>query len=138
MKKTRIIGALAGLAQDTRLDIFRLLVQSGPDGLAAGLIGKRLDLPLPTLSFHLAQLKHAGLIDARRQSRSIIYSANFQLMNDLIAYLTENCCGGKPELCFSAPSIAATKSMRQKTAALKRNGREPDETIPRSRSCRGT
>ncbi len=135
MKKSRIIGALAGLAHDTRLDIFRLLVQSGPECLAAGLIGRHLDLPPPTLSFHLAQLKHAGLINARRESRSIIYSANFQLMNDVIAYLTENCCGGRPELCFS-PAIAATKSARQKTAAVKRNGSDSDETISCSRSCR--
>jgi ArsR family transcriptional regulator len=71
-----VIEGLSGLAQESRLDIFRLLVQRGPEGLAAGVIGERLELPLPTLSFHLAQLKHAGLVNARRESRSIIYSAN--------------------------------------------------------------
>ena len=83
MKRLLVIESLSGLAQESRLDIFRLLVQRGPEGLAAGLIGERLDLPLPTLSFHLAQLKHAGLVNARREGRSIIYSANYKMMNDL-------------------------------------------------------
>src|SRR5277367_6889820 len=99
MKKLAVIGALGALAQETRLDIFRLLVEKGPEGMPAGAIGERLGQPSPTLSFHLNQLKFAGLVTPRRASRSIIYSANFKAMNDLIAYLTENCCGGRPELC---------------------------------------
>src|ERR1700689_5744064 len=96
MKKSIVIGALGALAQETRLDIFRLLVQKGPEGLPAGEIGARLGQPSPTMSFHLNQLRFAGLVPSRRASRSIIYSANFKAMNDLLAYLTENCCGGRP------------------------------------------
>ncbi len=92
MKTDVAVAALAALAQETRLDIYRLLVQAGPGGLPAGRIGERLDLALPTLSFHLAQLKHAGLVAARRDGRSIIYAANYAAMNGLLAYLTENCC----------------------------------------------
>jgi ArsR family transcriptional regulator, arsenate/arsenite/antimonite-responsive transcriptional repressor len=94
MERIDIVAALAALAQETRLEVYRLLVQAGPTGLPAGAIGARLALPLPTLSFHLAQLKHAGLAAARREGRSIIYAANYAVMNGLIAYLTENCCGG--------------------------------------------
>ncbi|MGH7913545.1 MAG: ArsR/SmtB family transcription factor [Candidatus Binataceae bacterium] len=106
MKKSTAVVALSALAQETRLDIFRLLVQKGPDGLAAGEIGDRLGLPSPTLSFHLNQLRFAGLVTSRRASRSIIYSANFKAMNGILAYLTENCCGGKSDLC--APNTKAT------------------------------
>jgi ArsR family transcriptional regulator, arsenate/arsenite/antimonite-responsive transcriptional repressor len=102
MKKLTAIGALGALAQETRLDIFRLLVQKGPEGLPAGEIGERLGQPSPTLSFHLNQLRFAGLVSSRRASRSIIYSANFKAMTDLLGYLTENCCGGRPELCSPA------------------------------------
>jgi ArsR family transcriptional regulator len=104
MKKSNAVAALGALAQDTRLDIFRLLVQKGPEGMPAGTIGERLGLPPPTLSFHLNQLRFAGLVASRRESRSIIYSANFKAMADLLAYLTENCCGGRSELC--APAAA--------------------------------
>src|ERR1700683_1566448 len=102
MKKSTVIEALGALAQETRLDIFRLLVQSGPGGLAGGGIGEARGPPSPTLSFHLNQLRFAGLINSRRKSRSIIYSANFKAMNGLLAYLTENSCGGRPELCAPA------------------------------------
>lgn len=108
MERTAAIGALGALAQETRLEIFRLLVQAGPEGIPAGEIGERLHQPSPTLSFHLNQLRFAGLVTSRRQSRSIIYSANFEAMNGLVAYLTENCCGGRPELC--APSSACAPS----------------------------
>ena len=99
MKRSAVIGALGALAQETRLDIFRLLVQRGPEGMPAGEIGSRLGQPSPTMSFHLTQLRFAGLVSSRRESRSIIYSANFKAMTDLLGYLTENCCGGRPELC---------------------------------------
>jgi DNA-binding transcriptional ArsR family regulator len=99
MEKTEAIAALAALAQDTRLDIFRLLVAAGPDGLPAGQIGERLGLPGATLSFHLNQLRHAHLVTFRRESRSLIYSAAYAVMNDLLGYLTENCCQGEAASC---------------------------------------
>ncbi len=92
MIKTNIVAALAALAQETRLDIFRLLVERGPEGIPAGVIGDHLKLPSPTLSFHLNQLRHSGLVTSRRQSRLIIYAPKFRTMNGLIEYLTENCC----------------------------------------------
>ncbi len=100
-----MIAMLGALAQETRLDIFRLLVQKGPAGLPAGEIGERLGQPSPTLSFHLNQLRFAGLVTSRRESRSIIYNANYKAMNELLAFLTENCCGGNLEAC--APQAAA-------------------------------
>jgi ArsR family transcriptional regulator len=116
MKKEAVLRRLAALAQETRLDIFRILVQAGPGGLAAGTIGERLGLPPPTLSFHLTQLRFAGLISARRKSRSIIYTADFRAMNGLLTYLTENCCGGRPELCAPQPIVpAATLRVSAKT-----------------------
>jgi DNA-binding transcriptional ArsR family regulator len=99
MDKPNAIAALAALAQDTRLDVFRLLVQAGAEGLAAGHIGERLDLPSATLSFHLNQLRHAGLVTFRREGRSLIYVAEYSAMNGLLAYLTENCCRGDASAC---------------------------------------
>src|SRR5271167_932975 len=110
MKKSAVIEALGALAQETRLDIFRLLVQRGPEGVPAGEIGARLAQPSPTLSFHLNQLRFAGLVTSRRESRSIIYRANFKAMNDLLGYLTENCCGGRPELCSPTAAIRCGSS----------------------------
>jgi DNA-binding transcriptional ArsR family regulator len=89
-----VIGALGALAQETRLAIFRLLVQKGPDGLPAGALSEALGVPPSSLSFHLAQLAHAGLISQRRVSRNLFYAADFAAMNALMGYLTENCCGG--------------------------------------------
>ncbi len=100
MEKSDAIGALGALAQDTRLDIFRLLVRVGTDGLPAGQIGARFGLPSATLSFHLSQLKQAGLLACRREGRSMIYAARFDAMNDLLAYLTENCCQGRTADCL--------------------------------------
>lgn len=99
MEKLEAIAALAALAQETRLDIFRLLVQAGPDGKPAGQIGERLGLPSATLSFHLNQLRHAGLVTFRREGRSLIYAAAYAAMNDLLGYLTENCCQGDASAC---------------------------------------
>lgn len=93
MEVSDAIAALGALAQETRLRIFRALVQRGPEGLPAGRISALLDLPGPTLSFHLAQLSRAGLIGRRREGRSLIYSADFGAIEGLVAYLTENCCG---------------------------------------------
>ena len=105
MEKTDAISALSALAQDTRLDIFRLLVQAGSEGRPVGHLGEKLGLPSATLSFHLTQLKHASLVTFRREGRSLIYTANFEAMNGLMAYLTENCCGGDASDC--AVSAAA-------------------------------
>jgi DNA-binding transcriptional ArsR family regulator len=99
MEKIYAIAALAALAQETRLDIFRLLVEAGPEGMPAGQIGDRLGLPSATLSFHLNQLKHARLVKFRRESRSLIYTAEYPVMNELLAYLTENCCQGNAAAC---------------------------------------
>jgi len=95
MESNAAVAHLSALAQESRLSVFRLLVQAGEQGMAAGDLAAKLALPNPTLSFHLAQLKSAGLVQCRRESRSLIYSANFPAMNDLLAYLTENCCGGQ-------------------------------------------
>ena len=96
MKPEPVILGLAALAQEHRLALFRLLVQAGEDGMAAGRIAEALGLPNSSLSFHLAQLQNAGLIAQERQGRSLIYRADYARMNALIAYLTENCCGGAP------------------------------------------
>ena len=95
METTQAVQALGALAQETRLGIFRLLVQAGPDGMAAGQIGEKLDLPPATLSFHLAGLTRAGLAQSRQEGRFVIYSADFQAMIALVGFLSENCCGGR-------------------------------------------
>jgi ArsR family transcriptional regulator len=93
MDQKRAIAALGALAQETRLELFRLLVTCGPEGLPAGVIAEKLGVMPSSLSFHLQQLVHAGLITQRRLSRQLIYSAEYGTMNELMAYLTENCCG---------------------------------------------
>lgn len=102
MEVKNAIDALAALAQETRLAAFRLLVREGPDGLPAGVIAERLGIPAPTLSFHLNQLNAAGLVVARRDGRSILYAVNFAGMRDLLGFLVEDCCAGRPELCAPA------------------------------------
>ena len=94
MNTQATIAALSALAQESRLAVFRLLVQVGPEGMAATRIGDELDIPPSSMSFHLKELSHANLVSVRREGRSLIYSANFSAMNDLIGFLTENCCGG--------------------------------------------
>jgi len=124
MEKAAVLGALGALAQETRLDIFRLLVQRGPEGMPAGEIGARLRQPSTTMSFHLNQLRFAGLVSSRRQSRSIIYCANFRAMTDLLGYLMENCCGGRLELC--SPTVTAlcdSERQPQQTSATKKKNR---------------
>src|SRR5437773_11611355 len=98
MEKTSVIDALAGLAQENRLDTYRLLVQAGPDGISAGEIAAALGLPPNTLSFHFDRLRQAGLVTVRRNGRSMIYAARYDTMNELIGVLIANCCGGQPEL----------------------------------------
>lgn len=99
MEKSGALAALAAISQESRLDVFRLLVQAGTDGLPAGQIGERLGLPSATLSFHLNQLRHAGLVTFRRDGRSLIYAAEYAAMNALLGYLTENCCRGDGAGC---------------------------------------
>lgn len=94
MKNDDAVAALSALAHEYRLAIFRLLVQAGPEGKPAGAIADKLTLPASSLSFHLAHLMRAGLIEQRRESRMLIYSADFDAMNGLVGFLTENCCGG--------------------------------------------
>jgi DNA-binding transcriptional ArsR family regulator len=102
----KAIDALAALAQEHRLALFRLLVQAGPDGMSAGSLALALSVPNSSLSFHLAHLNRAGLVEQRRHGRSLIYTANYDAVNDLVSYLMENCCGG--EDCSATP--AARKS----------------------------
>jgi ArsR family transcriptional regulator, arsenate/arsenite/antimonite-responsive transcriptional repressor len=122
MKKEAVVQALSALAQETRIEVFRILVEAGADGLPAGAIGERLGLPSPTLSFHLNQLRFAGLVTSRRESRSIIYSADFRTMNQLLAYLTEKCCGGRPELCVPNAFIPAETLQSSGRAASRARG----------------
>jgi ArsR family transcriptional regulator, arsenate/arsenite/antimonite-responsive transcriptional repressor len=109
------VTQLTALAQATRLALFRLLIEAGPAGLSAGVIAERLDVAAPTLSFHLKELSRAGLIRASQQGRYVIYSADFDAMNALIAYLTENCCrmSWHPE---AAPACAPGKQTRRSTS----------------------
>jgi DNA-binding transcriptional ArsR family regulator len=101
---------LAALAQENRLDVFRLLVQAGPDGLAAGAVAEKLSLAPNTLSFHFDRLRNAGLVSVKREGRSLIYAARFEAMNGLIAYLTENCCAGSAEACAPAACAPAASA----------------------------
>jgi ArsR family transcriptional regulator len=94
MEKTDAVSALAALAQDNRLDAYRLLVQAGPEGLPAGEIAERLGVQPNTLTFHFDRLRHAALVTVRREGRSMIYAARYDTMDDLLGYLTQNCCGG--------------------------------------------
>ncbi len=126
MDTVAAISSLSALAQETRLAIFRLLVEAGTEGLAAGAIAERLGIPPSSLSFHLAELTRAGLIAQRRESRSLIYSANFRAMSALVGYLTDNCCGGNPAAC--APLMSQTRKpqargARHEAPARARRGR---------------
>jgi ArsR family transcriptional regulator, arsenate/arsenite/antimonite-responsive transcriptional repressor len=122
MEKIQAIAALAALAHESRLDIFRLLVQTGPQGLAAGLIADRLTLPAATLSFHLSHLKHAALITVRREGRSLIYTAAYPAMNALLAYLTENCCQGDTAACAANPCTPHERQSHETPARARRRG----------------
>ena len=99
MKAKDALAALAALAQETRLAVIRYLITAGPEGASAGDIAYAVKVPAPTLSFHLRELEQARLVASRRESRSIIYSANYERMRALLAFLMEDCCGGRPEIC---------------------------------------
>ena len=105
MKTAEAVKALAALAQDTRLAVYRLLVQQGPEGMSAGAIAEHLDLPAATLSFHLKELAYAGMAQSRQDGRFVYYSANYARMNALLCYLTENCCQGEGALVSCAPRL---------------------------------
>jgi len=118
MEKTDAVAALAALAQENRLDVFRLLVQAGREGLAAGAVADKLGLAPNTLSFHFDRLRHAGLVTCTRQGRSLIYAARYASMNALLGYLTENCCGGAAADCAPAACTPATaRAPRKRSAA---------------------
>jgi ArsR family transcriptional regulator, arsenate/arsenite/antimonite-responsive transcriptional repressor len=118
MEKIDAVAALAALAQDNRLDVFRLLVQAGLDGLPAGEIAKALALAPNTLTFHFDRLRAAGLVTVRRAGRSMIYAARYETMNALIEYLTENCCGGAPEKCAPSRICEPAKPTRRKNETV--------------------
>src|SRR5215468_8353251 len=113
MEKSNAVAALGALAQDNRLDVFRLLVQAGPEGLAAGEVAAALRLAPNTLTFHFDRLRVAGLVTVRRDGRQMIYAARYETMDALLRYLTDNCCKGAPQAC--APSVAC-KPARSKRA----------------------
>jgi len=118
MESKIVIGALAALAQETRLEIFRLLVQVGPTGLAAGEVAAELKIAPATLSFHLKELSRAELVVARQEGRFIFYSANFERMGALIAFLTENCCARDGVSCGPGENCRPTR----KTAGARQKG----------------
>jgi DNA-binding transcriptional ArsR family regulator len=107
MNRAQALSAFAALSQDTRLTIVRLLVKAGAEGIAAGEVADEVGVSASNLSFHLKELQHAGLAESRREARSIIYSANYDVLRDLIGFLMRDCCGGRPEICGPALADAA-------------------------------
>jgi DNA-binding transcriptional ArsR family regulator len=133
METLSALRALAALAQETRLRVFRLLVEHGPAGLPAGEIGRQLGLPPATLSFHIKELATAGLVSARQQGRSIRYGTDFAAMRSLVAYLSENCCRGAPG-GHDQPSACASDCSPQ--AAIERTPFIPKPTVrPKRRAA---
>jgi len=117
MEKQDVITALAALAQETRLDVFRLLVRAGPEGLAAGEVAETLAIPGATLSFHLKELRNAGIVECRRDGRSLIYSPDFSAMSALVAFLSENCCEGSPGSCTASSPTASSPTASSPTGS---------------------
>jgi ArsR family transcriptional regulator len=106
MEITAAVTALAALAQETRLSIYRLLVEAGPEGQSAGRIGETLEVPAATLSFHLKELARAGLLSSRQEKQFIYYAVDFERMTDLMTFLTQNCCQGMPQECLTVVETA--------------------------------
>jgi ArsR family transcriptional regulator len=119
MESKQVVKALAALAQESRLAIFRLLVERGPEGFTPSELSERLVVPAPTLSFHLKELQHADLIVSRRRGRNLFYSANFPSMNDLITYMTENCCTLADTACGPSCTPAPKPKVKSKTRRSK-------------------
>lgn len=117
MEVSDAVAGLAALAQENRLEVFRLLVQAGPEGMPAGSVAAALDLAPNTLSFHFDRLRQAGLVTVRREGRSMIYAARFETMNALLGFLTENCCGGAPEKCAPPEACKPARGKRAKLPA---------------------
>src|SRR5215471_16982451 len=117
MEQTDAVAALAALAQDNRLAVFRLLVQAGPEGMAAGEVAEALNLAPNTLTFHFDRLRVAGLVTVRRDGRSMIYAAQYEAMNALLGYLTENCCEGSKDACAPAAECRPARKKRIKVPA---------------------
>jgi ArsR family transcriptional regulator len=115
METTDAVLALGALAQESRLDVYRLLVQAGPEGLPAGEIAATLRLAPNTLTFHFDRLRAAGLVTVRRDGRQMIYAARFETMNALLGYLTQNCCGGAPDVCLPVSSCNPAVAANPKT-----------------------
>lgn len=111
MQTKQALAALAALAQVSRLAVFRMLVQAGPAGLAASKIAEQLAIPPSSLSFHLKELAHAELVIPRQDGRFVIYAANFETMNALMAFMTDNCCGSTPCTPACAPACATTEGI---------------------------
>jgi DNA-binding transcriptional ArsR family regulator len=109
MEMTEAVAALGALAQETRLAVFRLLVEAGPEGVPAGAIAERLAVAPATLSFHLKELSHAGLAHPRQEGRFVIYSADFERMAALMTFLTRNCCKGMPSECLETVETALSR-----------------------------
>lgn len=122
METKDCLKALAALAQESRLTIFRLLVEQGPPGLPVGEIGERLGIAPATLSFHLKELSHAGLVAARQDGRFINYSANFATMTELVGFLTDNCCGGDLKQCDPADESPNQKLIKKSAETYARIG----------------
>jgi ArsR family transcriptional regulator len=113
MEMSDAVAALAALAQENRLEVFRLLVQAGPEGLPAGRVAEELDLAPNTLTFHFDRLRGAGLVTVRREGRSMIYAARYDTMNAVIAYLTKNCCRRRPEECLPSKTTKRASVRRR-------------------------
>jgi DNA-binding transcriptional ArsR family regulator len=111
METNAAVTALSALAQTSRLAVFRALVQAGPAGMAAGKISELADIPPSSLSFHLKELSHAGLVASRQDGRFVIYTAQFDVMNALLGFLTENCCGGNPCAPVCTPACSPEKAV---------------------------
>jgi ArsR family transcriptional regulator, arsenate/arsenite/antimonite-responsive transcriptional repressor len=108
-----VVRALSALAQESRLAVFRLLVKRGPEGFSPGILAERLDIPAPTLSFHLKELQNAGLVEVRRESRFLYYSARFDRMKDLVGFLTDQCCSQADEACDADCKPVAAPARRR-------------------------
>ena len=115
--------ALAALAQETRLSIYRLLIEAGPDGVSAGRIGEKLQIPAATLSFHLKELSRAGLVSARQERQFIYYAVDFERMAELMTFLTQNCCRGMPQACLTVMETALGSCCPPETKAKAKRSR---------------